>query len=245
MAAIDHLHNEAQVLPVSNELSLICTQYLASALRPDHPSHLIVTSPPGPRNMKETLQSRFLPQLTHLLSNGITPEEEFKTILKEIHTEAVEVAIQSYPNNKVLDAPAPCINEEEKELPRTYRTTLSQLRSGYCRGLNSYNARIGETTNSLCPSCNAADHTSRHLFSCPSHPTNLDVEDLWHQPVRTAAFLSTLPFLSWLPELPRPPPEPPPGVAASTPDAQPTIQDHLAAAGNHSPPPDPPSSPEY
>jgi hypothetical protein len=40
MASASHQHSEAEVLP---HLSLLCSQYLASALRPHHPSHPIVT----------------------------------------------------------------------------------------------------------------------------------------------------------------------------------------------------------
>jgi hypothetical protein len=48
MAHIDHLHSEAKVLPVNNHLTMLCTQFLASALRPYHPSHQIVNSYAGP-----------------------------------------------------------------------------------------------------------------------------------------------------------------------------------------------------
>ena len=40
MSYIDHLHVEAAVLPLNDNLSLRCRQYLASAMRSEHPSHL-------------------------------------------------------------------------------------------------------------------------------------------------------------------------------------------------------------
>ena len=58
MAGIDHLHAEAQVLPVDEHLSLLSAQFLARTLVP---SHSVTTSPSGPRNIRHTLQSRFSP----------------------------------------------------------------------------------------------------------------------------------------------------------------------------------------
>ena len=45
MAFVSHLHSEMEVLPVADSLSLLCSQYLASFLRPHHPSHHVVRSP--------------------------------------------------------------------------------------------------------------------------------------------------------------------------------------------------------
>jgi hypothetical protein len=45
--SIDHLHSETQVLPVSDDLDMICTQFLASVMRPAHPSHERVLRPSG------------------------------------------------------------------------------------------------------------------------------------------------------------------------------------------------------
>ena len=47
----------------------------------------------------------------------------------------------SYPPNKVLGC-APPDNKEESSLPRVIRTSLSQLRSGFSKLLNSYNHRL-------------------------------------------------------------------------------------------------------
>jgi len=45
LTSIDHLHEETEMLPVQNHLYLICSQYLARALQPNHTSHRVVTSP--------------------------------------------------------------------------------------------------------------------------------------------------------------------------------------------------------
>jgi hypothetical protein len=73
--AEDHLHNETSILPVAIRLDILCTQFLASAMRCDHPSHDLVNLPHGPRLMKHTLSSRYLPSLTlDLNDDSVIPE---------------------------------------------------------------------------------------------------------------------------------------------------------------------------
>ena len=72
MASTDHPHQEASVLPVPAHLSMLCSQFLLSALRPNHPSHPTVTADSGPRNIRHTLQSRFRPLISAHLIDGIT-----------------------------------------------------------------------------------------------------------------------------------------------------------------------------
>ena len=68
-----HLHAEAQVLPLHDSLSLLSTQFLARALQPIHPSHTLVTSPTGPRNMKNTLQSLLILRVEPYIVDGVVP----------------------------------------------------------------------------------------------------------------------------------------------------------------------------
>ena len=211
MASVSHLHSEAEVLPVADSLSLLCRQFLSSSLRPQHPCFPIVTQAMGPRQMKHTLQCRFLPSISHHLVNGALPPATYPSTLKALHSAAVTSAIASADPNKVLQAPPPSICPSEKLLPRPTRTTLSQLRSGYCVSLRSYQARIGTAGDPTCPECNQHDHTVLHLFACPAHPTTLAAGDLWTKPGEVASFLSSLPSFGHVQPPPtRPPPEPPP-----------------------------------
>ena len=73
MTAINHLQDETKILPVQDHLSLSSSQYLVRALQPNNPSHTVVTSPSGSRNMKQTFQSRFLYCVAPHLSSGILP----------------------------------------------------------------------------------------------------------------------------------------------------------------------------
>ena len=67
MSSLQHLHSEASTLPLADKLQLLNTQFLTSALRPDHPFHELVTADSGPRCMKHTLQSKYLDFLTRHL----------------------------------------------------------------------------------------------------------------------------------------------------------------------------------
>ena len=163
-SAISHLHAETQVLPVRDHLSLLCSQYLARTLQPNHPSHTIVTSPSGPRTVRHTLQSRFLSVVAPYAEGGIIPPASYAQTLKAIHTSAVAAAISSQPPNRVLQSPPPSIAEEEKSLPRPARTLLAQLRSGFGPSLNDYRGRLDSAFNPLCPSCREKPQTVDHLF---------------------------------------------------------------------------------
>ena len=216
-ASQGHLHTETKVLPIEDSLNLLCRQYLVSALCPSHPSHAIVTAPSGRRPMKNTLQSKHLRSVRTLLTDTQTPlsPEQAATIQQKIHTKVVQDAIRKAPPNRVLRTAAPEINPEETTLPRVYRTTLSQLRSGHCKALNEYRRNIGLTHDRTCPDCGSgATHSTSHLFACAAHPTDLVVRDLWDRPALAARFLSTVPSFHYLPPLPPPPPEPPPPGAA-------------------------------
>ena len=204
-----HLHTETQTLPINDHLSLLCSQFLARTLIPSHPSHPFTTAPSGPRNIRHTLQSRFHPAVAPYLSNGALPPTQYKPTLKALHSSAVLSSIDSRNSNRVLSTQPPTISDEESSLPRPHRTTLSQLRSGFCPALKSFQLRVGRAPDDLCPSCSISPQTTSHLFSCPAHPTSLSVEDLWTRPVQASSFISSLPFFN-LPPLARPPPEPPP-----------------------------------
>ena len=118
MSSIQHLHSESNVLPVANHLRLLCTQFLANAMRPLHPSHAVVSSPPGPRRMKETLQSKFGPALHPFLLNGVIPNASYKKVIQTLHTDAVTSSISSLGPNSVLGVTPPQINANERDLPR-------------------------------------------------------------------------------------------------------------------------------
>ena len=216
MSSIPHLHAETKTLPVKEHLDMLCKQFLVSSLRPSHPSYHYVTLPSGPRaaHRVPTLQSRYLHTIQQYLTNGQTPPGEYESIIRSIHTSSVQSYLNLAPPNKVLDVAPPEIDPGEEQLPRHFRTTLSQLRSGYCSRLMDYRDRVGWSTSNMCPECGRAPHTVHHLFRCEEHPTTLTPEDLWTRPVEVAALIAGMSAFEDLPPLeppaPPPPPEPPP-----------------------------------
>ena len=210
---IDHLHEETKVLLIKDHLEMLSKQFLARALQPDHPSHPVATAYPGPKGCRRTLRSAFFTRHFYRsytdtrTSSGIIPSTSYKTVIKQIHTDTVRRSLANLEPNRVLNDKPPPVSAEEQSLPRPYRSTLSRLRSGQCPALNNYQAAIGRSPTDRCPSCGTAVHTTNHLFSCPSHPTNLTPLDLWERPAAVADFVARLPGFS-LPPLERPPPEP-------------------------------------
>ena len=205
------------MLKVDSHLHLLASQYLASALRESHCMFPTVTNLPGPRNLKESLQSAYYADVAPYLVDGIVPADQYNDIKNKLHADQVLRAITSRQPNPVLGHRAPPIHRSESRLPRAHRSAMAQLRSGYSNYLNSYLVRVGRADTSTCPRCGVDEQTPAHLFSCPRDRTYLNPVDLWLQPRESASFLSTHPSFSHLPPLPpsprpppRPPPEPPP-----------------------------------
>ena len=83
-------------------------------------------------------------------------------------------------------------NDEETLLQRRQRTTLSQLRSGHCKLLNSYKKRLKQSDSSRCPDCGMDPQDVPHLFDCVAHPNDLSPVNLWDKPIETIRELSFL-----------------------------------------------------
>jgi hypothetical protein len=178
--AIQHLHDECQVLPVQEHLEMQCTQFLANALQSHHPSHEIVSNPPAARPpMKPTLQHCFGHKVAKYLQAGVITQLTYKRAVKEIHTEAVASYRAKREPNRVLGYPAPDVHPSEASLPRAHRVTLRQLRGWWCKDLRSFQKYINKTQDEDCPECGASAHMTPHLFACPATPTTLRPIDLW------------------------------------------------------------------
>ena len=106
-SSLAHLHTEAMELPVEPHAHLLGAQFLAAALTPGHSSHPIATSDPGPRSMKFTLASRYMPTVSPYLTNGILPTDDLKPTLTKIHSEAVLNSIAALGHNPLIGCQAP------------------------------------------------------------------------------------------------------------------------------------------
>ena len=189
MASVDHLHQETNVLPVRPHCEMMTRQFISSAHLPEHPANKHLNKPRPPRDMKKT-NLIYEEQVARKYNNLNPTKEAHKGVIKALHTESVQKVIQDYPPNRVLNAPPPQINPSETALGRTARSRLTRLRSGFCRSLNNYMARIDQTIVDSCPLCNQSPHDAAHLFQCAENPTELTVRDLWTKPTEVALFLN-------------------------------------------------------
>jgi hypothetical protein len=219
-ASHDHLHQECKLIPVREHLELLSTQFLANAMQPHHPSHAIVTASPAPRpNIKPSLQTKYGAALTPYLSDGVIFPSNYKKVLSALHTSATKAAIESLQPNRVLGTRPPEISPDEEKLPRTVRTTLTQLRSGWFKDLKTYKHYIGNATDNLCPDCQRLPQSTFHLLTFPANPTVFTPWDLWKLPRETAEFLSSTQSFAHLPllDLALPPPTPATGTSTCGP----------------------------
>jgi hypothetical protein len=186
MTDSDHLHNECKIMPVKEHCEMLSKQFLLATQKPDHPNRVQLNGYPPPRQMKETLVSKYGAEISKISTPDMN-DTIYKQKLKSIHTSSVSKTLKNM-KSKLLKTRPPEISSSEKTLPRSTRTTLAQLRSGYSTHLNSYKSRIDPNIEDKCPHCQES-HTSEHLFNCQNNPTNLEVRDLWKKPVRAARFL--------------------------------------------------------
>ena len=186
MASIDHIHSEAAMLKVKEHSVLLSEQYLVQCLDPEHVCHHITKLDPPPRLMKHTLftghHGSVLPHLA----------DTKRETLQALHTSAVARSIDNRGINRVLRKKPPDISDEETTLKRKQRTTLSQLRSGHCRLLNSYLNRLMPTVDPSCPDCGVIPQDVPHLFNCSANPNTLEAVNLWDKPVESIRELSFL-----------------------------------------------------
>ena len=147
-ASTEHLHHETMVLPVDDHLQLLSRQSLATSLQRSHPSFKVVSRQPGPRQLRHTLTSKHSSAVAPFLRGGAIPPGSIRDTHNDLHTSAVAVAISKMDSNpnRVLKTRPPPIHGSEQSLPRHWRTTLSQLRSGFCRALCSYRSVVDQQT---------------------------------------------------------------------------------------------------
>ena len=158
------------MLKVKEHSELLSAQYLARCLEPGNVCHPITTRATPERQMKETLYTRHRNTVKPMMAKN-----DRKATLQApqaLHTAAVVKAVQCHEKNVVLDGRPPPINNSEKELTRKERSTLAQLRSGYCRLLGSYKSRIKKDAN--LDVCTARRLMMSSIFSFPGSPDYTD-----------------------------------------------------------------------
>jgi hypothetical protein len=157
-ASIQHLHDRCQILPVHKHVSMQYRQFLANTRQRHHPSSEVTSCPPGHRpNRKPILQYSFGSEIQRFKTDGAIPQIAYKRAVKTLHTEADAAALRSAGPNRVLGARPPVFDSSEKTLPWGTGTTLSQLRSDFCKHLRSYKHFINNATDDSCPNCQTGE----------------------------------------------------------------------------------------
>ena len=182
MSEVEHLHQDAKVLPVKAHCDLITKQFLAASPQPEHQGFKHLQGPPPRREMKQSLLN-YKSEVSRKFDSLPASKDSYKKVLKSLHTEAVSATLQAYQPNRVLATQPPEINPEEMKLSRKERTSLARLRSGFSRSLMSYMSRIDPEVLDKCPLCDIFPHNTPHLFNCRANPTELNITDLWTKPI--------------------------------------------------------------
>ena len=125
------------MLKVKEHSEILSAQYLVRCLEPGNVCHSITTRETPKRRMKETLFTRHSNTVELILLS-----DNRKTKLQAIHTDAVNKAVKHQKKNIVLDYLSHPINDSEKDLTKKERATLTQLKSGSCKLLGSFNSSI-------------------------------------------------------------------------------------------------------
>ena len=169
--------------------------------------HLANWSPlihPGPslsRSLFMESSQLYAATLIHYSIEPLTTGPDYDPLVKNdrkatfqaLHTNEVDKAVKSHESNMVLEAWPPPISSSEKDLTRKERSTLVQLRSGYCRLLGSYKSRIKKDASlNVCADCGTTPYDVKHLFVFPAHPTTMIPSDLWSRPTDAVRELSYL-----------------------------------------------------
>ena len=158
MTSIDHLHQESLTLRVKDHSDMLSAQYLGNCLEEDHVSHGITIQEPRPRPMKETLYSRHHSTvLPRLGSNRMESHQN-------LHTHAVDSAIQLQENNRVLKkrrTRSRDSTEDNDALSHIY----GQDTAIYCRTTSIW-CLANQATSVQLYNCGASPQDVRHLFAC-------------------------------------------------------------------------------
>ena len=184
-----HLHLEANMLQVKQHNFMLSKQYFLRCHQTDHVNRGITDRASNPsRLMRPTLATTF-PDNHQWKTEEPMDKSTYRAWLKDIHNQAHRDGMRGYKPPVLLGGYPPPVSEEEKDLPRSTRCKLAQLRAGYSSILNNYLAKIDPGVQDTCPKCAGTPHDVKHLFNCPRKPTTLTTEALWTAPKETAAFL--------------------------------------------------------
>ena len=128
MTNIDHLHEESQMLSVRKHNELLMKQYLIACYLPSHPNYHIVMNNPTPRRIRHDCTT-YDTDINHIIPT-IVDLQSVREAQRSLHQTTVSTTTDELSHNRVINRHPPPIAENERQLSRTTRTILVQLRSG-------------------------------------------------------------------------------------------------------------------
>ena len=185
-----HLHEETQVLPLTDHLDMRGTHAYTSTLDPHHPLHFMHTPPHTSRHIHNTPADHY-----HSLYHGLPPCPPDTSLRSHIHTHFTRRGVSGLEPNSILGSRPPRVDAAERSLSRGDRVHLARFRCGHHPALPAYMHRIGLSADDLC-SCGIEEGSAEHvLLHCPHLQHHRDthgihtLEHLWTRPVETISFL--------------------------------------------------------
>ena len=143
---------------------------------PSNP-HTPVTSPLAPRPLRATLQASYHRTPRGLRVRGDNPNAPPPLIFGGVLEEGaypLAKCLHPGPDDRGDHPPPPLQLTQPNNCYHCHSAApLSQLRSDHCSRLQAYRHSVGWADDTTCTDCSSIDHTVAHLFSCPSHPTDL------------------------------------------------------------------------
>ncbi|XP_018015742.1 uncharacterized protein LOC108672560 [Hyalella azteca] len=119
-----HLHDETSVLPLKNHVQMMALQLREKSKLEEHPLRSLMNQEPI-RLMKKTIYNSEYSIKVYDCNNSDSSVEVNRN-MKTLHTTAVERYLESRTPDKILNAPAPKVNEIERTLDRGMRRTLAR-----------------------------------------------------------------------------------------------------------------------
>ena len=136
---------------MADHLEMISSQYLASTLRPDQPSHAVMTAKVlGSFGRRSILDASNM-SLSILPTVSSTLRITRKQLM--VSTPRSSAAFTRQSPNRLLEATPPEVAKSELSLLLPHRTALTQMHSSKCMKLNNTLHRFGRAPSAVCPKC--------------------------------------------------------------------------------------------
>ena len=179
MTDIHHLRHETRCIAVEAHCKMTAAQFAAKATEQKHRCQKSLDQR-DERHMKMGLKRHLI---DYRAKYGIPESCTSEETCRALHTDFVAEQITNYPDNKLIGKKPPVnpatVDALEKNLSRSDRTLLAQLRSSYCPLVRDYQHRIGKTENVSCRKCGVEPETTAHAIRCIC---KIDPETLWTDP---------------------------------------------------------------